>query len=177
VLTTNCSNNYGPFQFPEKLIPLIILNALSGKPLPIYGDGRQVRDWLYVDDHCGAIHAVLAKGRPGETYNIGGSAEQANIEVVKAICGILQDKKPTTTGKEYIKLLTHVTDRPGHDRRYAMNTQKITDELGWRPSETFDSGLCKTVSWYLDNGEWVSSVASGEYRNWVDKNYAERGEA
>ena len=177
VVTTNCSNNYGPFQFPEKLIPLMILNALSGKPLPVYGDGRQVRDWLYVGDHCDAIHAVLAKGKPGETYNIGGSAEQANIDVVQAICGILQELKPITTRNEYIKLLTHVTDRPGHDRRYAMNTRKISEELRWRPSETFATGLRKTVGWYLDNGDWVSSVASGEYRNWLDKNYADRGAA
>jgi dTDP-glucose 4,6-dehydratase len=177
VLTTNCSNNYGPFQFPEKLIPLIILNALSGKPLPIYGDGRQVRDWLYVGDHCAAIQTVLTKGRPGETYNIGGNAEQANIDVVRAICGILQESRPAATGSEYVKLMKHVTDRPGHDRRYAMNTQRITDELGWRPSETFETGLRKTVGWYLDNSEWVTSVASGEYGNWVDKNYAERGEA
>jgi len=177
VLTTNCSNNYGPFQFPEKLIPLMILNALSGKPLPVYGDGRQVRDWLYVGDHCDAIIAVLTHGRPGETYNIGGDAEQANIDVVHAICGILQELKPTTAGNEYIRLVTHVADRPGHDRRYAMNTQKISDEFGWRPSETFETGLRKTVRWYLENDGWVSSVASGEYLSWVDQNYAERGAA
>jgi len=177
VLTTNCSNNYGPFQFPEKLVPLMILNALSGKPLPVYGDGRQVRDWLYVGDHCEAIQVVLERGRPGETYNIGGSAEQANIDVVHGICDILQELKPVAAGNEYIKLLTHVTDRPGHDRRYAMNTQKIEDELGWRPTETFETGLRKTVLWYLENGEWTTSVASGEYRSWVDKNYAERGVA
>ena len=177
VLTTNCSNNYGPFQFPEKLIPLMILNALSGKPLPIYGDGLQVRDWLYVDDHCSAIQTVLAKGRAGETYNIGGSAERANIDVIGAICGILQELRPAAAGHEYRKLLTHVTDRPGHDRRYAMNTQKISDELGWMPSETFETGLRQTVGWYLENSDWVNSVASGEYRNWVDKNYSARGAA
>jgi len=177
VLTTNCSNNYGPFQFPEKLIPLVILNALSGKPLPVYGDGRQIRDWLYVGDHCAAIRTVLANGEPGETYNIGGSAERANIDVVHAICAILQELRPAAAGNQYLSQITHVADRPGHDRRYAMNARKIADELGWRPTETFDSGLRKTVAWYLDNSDWVKSVANGAYRNWIDKNYGARGAA
>lgn len=177
VLATNCSNNYGPFQFPEKLIPLVILNALSGKPLPVYGDGQQVRDWLYVEDHCIAIREVLAKGQPGNTYNVGGSAERTNIDVVKTICSILEEMRPSRSGKRYEELISHVTDRPGHDRRYAMDTRKIERELAWKPNQTFDSGLRKTVQWYLDNSEWTASVTSGEYRNWVDANYSARGAA
>jgi len=160
VLTTNCSNNYGPYQFPEKLIPLMILNALAGKSLPVYGDGQQVRDWLYVADHCAAIRTVLERGRPGETYNIGGGAERANIELVRSICAILDEIRPWATGKRYDTLIGHVEDRPGHDRRYAMDTRKIESELGWKPRETFESGLRKTVSWYLAHPEWTSSIDS-----------------
>jgi dTDP-glucose 4,6-dehydratase len=173
-ITTNCSNNYGPFQFPEKLIPLIILNALSGKPLPVYGDGMNVRDWLYVADHCTAIRLALIKGRPGETYNIGGNNERANIDVVRTICRILDEMKPAGTRKQYETLIKFVTDRPGHDRRYAIDASKSSAELGWRPVETFESGIRKTVRWYLDNPGWVQDVVSGEYRKWMEKNYGTR---
>ena len=171
VVTTNCSNNYGPYHFPEKLIPLVILNALNNKPLPIYGDGQQVRDWLYVGDHCSAIREVLAKGRLGETYNIGGWNEKANIDVVKTICQILDELKPRADGKTYAEQITFVKDRPGHDRRYAIDASKIKRELGWRPAETFDSGIKKTVQWYLDNPAWVEGVVSGSYRDWLQKQY------
>lgn len=169
VLTTNCSNNYGPYQFPEKLIPLIIHNALSGKPLPIYGDGLNVRDWLYVGDHCSAIRAVLAKGRVGETYNIGGCNEMANIDAVKTLCTLLDELKPAA--QPYVSLITYVKDRAGHDRRYAIDARKIESELKWRPSETFETGIRKTVQWYLENQNWVGHVVSGEYQNWVGKQY------
>jgi dTDP-glucose 4,6-dehydratase len=175
-LTTNCSNNYGPFQFPEKLIPLVIHNALSGKPLPIYGDGSNVRDWLFVRDHCKAIIEVLARGRVGETYNIGGGAEMTNIDLVRTLCGLLDVAKPRRGG-DYASLITYVADRPGHDRRYAIDATKISAELGWAPGESFRSGLEKTVRWYLDHQEWVQNVASGAYRNWMDRNYASRGAA
>lgn len=171
VLTTNCSNNYGPYHFPEKLIPLVILNALAGKPLPIYGDGMQVRDWLYVEDHCRAIMRVLEAGKLGETYNIGGWNEMANIDVVKIICGLLDGLKPRADGKRYEDQITFVTDRPGHDRRYAIDATKIERELGWKPRETFETGIRKTVKWYLDNHEWVEGVTSGAYRQWVDTQY------
>lgn len=174
VLTTNCSNNYGPYQFPEKLIPLVIHNALAGKPLPIYGDGMQVRDWLYVGDHCSAIRAVLAKGRLGETYNIGGWNEQANLDVVRSLCALLDRFKPRAAGGQYFDQITYVKDRPGHDRRYAIDARKIESELGWRPAETFQTGFEKTVRWYLDNAAWVENVASGAYRQWLDRNYATR---
>jgi dTDP-glucose 4,6-dehydratase len=170
-LTTNCSNNYGPLQFPEKLIPLMMLNALHGKPLPVYGDGLNVRDWLYVGDHCAAIAAVLAKGRPGETYNIGGMNEMANIEVVQTICDILDELRPAASRRE---LITYVKDRPGHDRRYAIDCRKLTAELGWKPQETFSSGIRKTIGWYLDNMSWVDAISSGAYREWIDRNYAGR---
>jgi len=170
-VTTNCSNNYGPYHFPEKLIPLVILNALNGKPLPIYGDGQQVRDWLYVGDHCSAIREVLAKGKLGETYNIGGWNEKANIDVVKTICGILDQLKPRADGKSYAEQITFVTDRPGHDRRYAIDASKLKRELDWRPAETFDTGIKKTVHWYLDNPLWVEGVVSGSYREWLQKQY------
>ena len=168
-LTTNCSNNYGPRQFPEKLIPLMIVNAIAGKPLPVYGDGKNVRDWLYVGDHCSAIRAVLARGRPGETYNVGGNAEMRNVDVVKAICAIVGEETP---GRDYETLIAYVKDRPGHDRRYAIDPRKIRDELGWEPSETFDSGLRRTIRWYLDNDEWLRSVASKDYQKWIDLQYA-----
>jgi dTDP-glucose 4,6-dehydratase len=174
-LTTNCSNNYGPFQFPEKLIPLVISNALEGKPLPVYGDGRQVRDWLYVGDHCEAIRVVLARGRPGEVYNIGGDSERRNIDVVHAICDALQEARPRAGG--YRGLVTHVADRPGHDRRYAIDAGKIRRELAWGPRETFESGLARTVRWYLDHAAWVAQVKSGEYRQWLEVNYAGRSAA
>ncbi|HRE15590.1 MAG TPA: GDP-mannose 4,6-dehydratase, partial [Rhodocyclaceae bacterium] len=174
VLTTNCSNNYGPYQFPEKLIPLVIHNALHGKPLPVYGDGLQVRDWLYVGDHCSAIRAVLEKGRIGETYNIGGCNEQANINVVRALCGLLDALRPRADGSNYAELITYVTDRPGHDRRYAINAGKIEEELGWRPSETFESGFAKTVHWYLEHRDWVDNVTSGAYRQWLDHHYGKQ---
>jgi dTDP-glucose 4,6-dehydratase len=173
VLTTNCSNNYGPYQFPEKLIPLMVLNALEGKPLPVYGDGSNVRDWLYVGDHCSAIRAVLARGRPGETYNIGGSAERRNLDVVKRVCAILDELRPRAEGR-HEDLITFVKDRPGHDWRYAMDTRKIEAELDWRAQESFESGLRKTVEWYLANAEWVASVRSGDYRKWIETNYAGR---
>jgi dTDP-glucose 4,6-dehydratase len=173
-LTTNCSNNYGPRHFPEKLIPLMILNALAGKPLPVYGDGKNVRDWLYVGDHCSAIREVLARGRPGETYNIGGSAEMSNLEVVGTVCRMLGELRP---GRDYAALVTFVPDRPGHDRRYAMDTARIRAELGWQPRESFETGLRKTVQWYLDNPGWVASVSSGEYQRWIDLNYGGRAAA
>lgn len=169
VITTNCSNNYGPLQFPEKLIPLMILNALNGKPLPIYGDGKNVRDWLYVGDHCSGIRAALAKGRLGETYNIGGNSEKTNLEVVHAVCAILDELHPA--GAPHNKLITYVKDRPGHDQRYAINAEKIRRELGWEPQERFEKGLRKTVEWYLSHHEWVDAVQSGEYRKWVDTQY------
>jgi len=172
VLTTNCSNNYGPYHFPEKLIPLIILNALNGKPLPIYGNGQQVRDWLYVGDHCSAIRAVLDSGKLGETYNIGGWNEKANIDVVKAICSILDELKPRSDGKPYIEQITYVKDRPGHDRRYAINASKVEHELGWHPAETFETGIRKTVQWYLDNSAWVDGIVNGSYRDWLKKQYS-----
>ncbi len=173
-ITTNCSNNYGPYQFPEKLIPLVILNALAGKPLPVYGDGSNVRDWLYVDDHCSAIRLALKKGRPGETYNIGGNNERANIDVVRSICRILDELRPAANKKPYESLITFVADRPGHDLRYAIDATKSTTELGWTPEETFESGIRKTVHWYLDNPHWVQGVVSGDYRKWMEKNYSER---
>jgi dTDP-glucose 4,6-dehydratase len=174
-VTTNCSNNYGPFQFPEKLVPLMISNALEGKPLPVYGDGRQVRDWLYVADHCEAIRVALERGRPGETYNIGGNAEKQNLEMVHALCDALQEIRPRTGG--YRSLITYVTDRPGHDRRYAIDARKIRAELGWSPRETFETGLAKTVRWYMDNAAWVADVKSGDYRKWLETNYAARSAA
>jgi dTDP-glucose 4,6-dehydratase len=174
-LTSNCSNNYGPYQFPEKLIPLMILNALNRKPLPIYGDGLNVRDWLYVEDHCEALRAVLAKGRPGEVYNIGGGAEKTNIEVVRTLCTILDELRLNAEISHYASLITFIKDRPGHDRRYAMDTRKIERELGWKPRENFEAGVRKTVQWYLDNMGWVESVTSGEYQKWLDTNYVNRG--
>jgi dTDP-glucose 4,6-dehydratase len=168
-LTTNCSNNYGPRQFPEKLIPLMIVNAMAGKPLPVYGDGLNVRDWLYVGDHCAAIRTVLERGRTGETYNIGGNAEMTNVEVVRTICSVLSEEKP---GRDYDSLVTFVKDRPGHDRRYAIDAGKIRRELGWEPAETFPSGLRRTVRWYLGNGDWLASVASKDYQKWIDLHYA-----
>ena len=174
VLTTNCSNNYGPYHFPEKLIPLCILNALAGKPLPIYGDGQQIRDWLYVTDHCSAIREVLARGQVGETYNVGGWNEKANLDVVKTLCAILDELQPRADGASYATQITFVTDRPGHDRRYAIDARKLERELGWKPAETFESGIRKTVQWYLDNGAWTANVSSGAYRQWLDRNYAAR---
>jgi dTDP-glucose 4,6-dehydratase len=171
-VTTNCSNNYGPFQFPEKLIPLTIANALAGKPLPVYGDGRQVRDWLYVADHCEAIRLALERGRPGETYNIGGNSEKRNLDVVHTLCDALQEMRPREGG--YRALIKFVTDRPGHDRRYAIDARKIRAELGWTPRETFETGLAKTVRWYLDHAQWVAQVKSGEYRQWLETNYSRR---
>jgi len=170
VLTTNCSNNYGPLHFPEKLIPLMIVNALAGKPLPVYGDGQQIRDWLYVGDHCSGIRAVLAGGRVGETYNIGGWNEMANIDIVHTVCALLDELRPDPAGP-YARLITHVTDRPGHDRRYAIDARKIERELGWRPAETFATGIRKTVAWYLANAGWVENVQSGAYREWVSRQY------
>jgi dTDP-glucose 4,6-dehydratase len=172
VLTTNCSNNYGPYQFPEKLIPLVIHNALVGKPLPIYGDGQQVRDWLYVMDHCRALCRVLEAGRLGETYNIGGWNEKANLDVVQTLCDILDELRPRGAGQSYRTQIMFVKDRPGHDRRYAIDASKIEQELGWKPAETFESGIRKTVQWYLDHESWVRNVTSGEYRRWVEKHYA-----
>ena len=171
VVTTNCSNNYGPYHFPEKLIPLVILNALNGKTLPVYGDGQQIRDWLFVGDHCSAIREVLSKGRLGETYNIGGWNEKTNLEVVNIICAILDELQPRADGKLYADQITFVKDRPGHDRRYAIDASKIERELGWRPAETFDTGIRKTVQWYLDNPDWVQGVVSGSYRDWLEKQY------
>ena len=176
VLTTNCSNNYGPYHFPEKLIPLVIHNALAGKPLPIYGNGQQIRDWLYVGDHCAAIRRVLEAGRVGEVYNIGGWNEKANIDVVKTLCRMLDVKKPRADGKSYLDQITFVEDRLGHDQRYAIDASKLADELGWKPVETFETGIEKTVNWYLENQDWVGNVTSGEYKNWVSTNYTERGE-
>jgi len=173
VLTSNCSNNYGPYHFPEKLIPLMIVNALAGKPLPIYGDGLNVRDWLYVRDHASAIRAVLAKGRVGETYNVGGWNEKTNREIVHTVCDLLDELKPSAAGS-YRRLITFVKDRPGHDRRYAIDARKIERELGWRPAETFETGIRKTVQWYLDHADWVAEVQSGGYRDWVETNYAAR---
>lgn len=170
VLTTNCSNNYGPYQFPEKLIPLVLLNALAGKPLPIYGDGSNVRDWLFVSDHCSAIRTVLENGSVGETYNIGGCNEKTNLEVVLSLCVILDDLRPKAVGS-YSDQITFVKDRPGHDRRYAIDARKIESKLGWRPAETFETGIRKTVQWYLDQPEWIAHVASGEYRHWVSRQY------
>ena len=174
VLTTNCSNNYGPYQFPEKLIPLVILNALEGKPLPVYGDGKNVRDWLFVEDHCSAIRTVLAKGKVGETYNVGGSSERQNIEVVTAICDILDELRPDTKLGSRRKLITYVKDRPGHDRRYAINAEKIAGELGWKPSQAFEGGIRSTVEWFLNHMDWVDDVRSGAYKQWIEQNYAER---
>jgi dTDP-glucose 4,6-dehydratase len=171
-VTTNCSNNYGPYQFPEKLIPLMIANALEGKALPVYGDGRQVRDWLYVADHCEAIRVALARGRPGETYNIGGDSEKRNLEVVHALCDALDGARPRPGGHR--ALISFVADRPGHDRRYAIDATRIRTELGWSPRETFETGLARTVRWYLDNAQWVAQVKSGEYRQWLETNYAKR---
>jgi dTDP-glucose 4,6-dehydratase len=171
VLTTNCSNNYGPYHFPEKLIPLCILNALEGKSLPIYGDGQQVRDWLYVKDHCSAIRVVLDKGQLGETYNVGGWNEKPNLEVVRTLCAILDELKPRADGRSYASQITYVTDRPGHDRRYAIDARKLEKELGWKPAETFETGIRKTVQWYLDNPGWVANVKSGAYKDWLTKQY------
>ncbi|HEX6705395.1 MAG TPA: dTDP-glucose 4,6-dehydratase [Albitalea sp.] len=176
VLTTNCSNNYGPYHFPEKLIPLMIVNALAGKPLPVYGDGQQVRDWLYVKDHCSAIREVLAHGQPGETYNVGGWNEKPNIEIVRTICALLDEMHPDAAGS-HSRLITFVADRPGHDRRYAIDARKLERELGWKPAETFETGIRKTVRWYLDNADWVAHVQSGAYREWVATNYSERATA
>ncbi|MFP5397314.1 MAG: dTDP-glucose 4,6-dehydratase [Gammaproteobacteria bacterium] len=173
VVTTNCSNNYGPYQFPEKLIPLMIVNALAGQPLPVYGDGMQVRDWLYVGDHCSGIRAVLERGRIGETYNIGGWNEKPNRDIVATICALLDELRPDPAGP-HARLVTHVSDRPGHDRRYAIDARKIERELGWRPAETFDSGIRKTLRWYLDHPQWVAEVRSGAYRDWLATNYARR---
>ena len=167
-LTTNCSNNYGPRQFPEKLVPLMIANALAGKPLPVYGDGQQVRDWLYVSDHCSAIRAVLERGRPGETYNVGGNAEMKNLDVVHELCAALARERP---GRDYASLVTFVKDRPGHDRRYAIDARKIERELGWRPAETFATGLARTVRWYLDNGAWLEAIQTREYQSWISLHY------
>jgi dTDP-glucose 4,6-dehydratase len=172
VLTTNCSNNYGPYHFPEKLIPLVILNALAGKPLPIYGDGQQIRDWLYVKDHCSAIRRVLEAGKLGETYNVGGCNEKPNLDVVYTICSILDGLRPKADGTSYTSQITYVKDRPGHDRRYAIDATKIQRELGWKPAETFETGIHKTVHWYLDNQEWVDRVLSGFYRDWMQKQYS-----
>jgi dTDP-glucose 4,6-dehydratase len=174
VLTTNCSNNYGPFQFPEKLIPLMILNALESKPLPVYGDGMNVRDWLFVEDHCSAIRAVLEKGRIGETYNIGGNSERANIDVVRTICNLVDEMRPRAVGSSRHDLITYVKDRPGHDRRYAINASKLERELGWKPAAEFENGLRRTVRWYLDNSAWIEGVRTGAYLEWISKNYTER---
>jgi dTDP-glucose 4,6-dehydratase len=170
-LTTNCSNNYGPYQFPEKLIPLVLLNARAGKPLPVYGDGQNVRDWVFVADHCEAVRTVLAKGRVGETYNIGGGSEKRNIEVVETICAILDQSCPGDPTVPHRKLITFVKDRPGHDRRYAIDARKIERDLGWKPRESFETGMRKTVEWYLQNEEWVKEVASGAYRKWIATQY------
>ncbi|MDD5320609.1 MAG: dTDP-glucose 4,6-dehydratase [Methylococcales bacterium] len=173
VVTTNCSNNYGAYQFPEKLIPLVIANAMAGKPLPIYGDGQNVRDWLYVTDHCAAIRTVLAQGRPGETYNVGGWNEKTNLDVVNTLCEILDELSPSSLGS-YKRLITYVKDRPGHDKRYAIDARKLEQELGWKPAETFETGIHKTVAWYLDNQPWVDNVLSGAYREWETLNYGLR---
>ena len=173
VVTTNCSNNYGPYHFPEKLIPLVILNARAGKPLPIYGDGQQIRDWLFVKDHCSAIRRVLEAGKLGETYNVGGWNEKANLDVVNTICALLDELSPRADGKSYTEQITFVTDRPGHDRRYAIDARKWERELGWKPAETFETGIRKTVQWYLDNNDWTNNVTSGAYREWTDKQYGQ----
>jgi dTDP-glucose 4,6-dehydratase len=177
VLTTNCSNNYGPFHFPEKLIPLIIVNAQAGKALPVYGDGQQIRDWLYVKDHCSAIRRVLEAGVPGETYNVGGWNEKPNLEIVHTVCALLDELRPRADSKPYSEQITFVTDRPGHDRRYAIDASKIERELGWKPAETFESGIRKTVQWYLANPEWVANVQSGGYRDWVSRQYGDSEQA
>ncbi len=171
-LTTNCSNNYGPYQFPEKLIPLTILHALQGKPIPVYGDGKNVRDWLYVEDHCEAIRTVIEKGRVGETYNIGGNNEKQNLEIVRTICRILDELRPGDPTVPHERLLTYVQDRPGHDRRYAIDARKLESELGWRPKETFETGIRKTIGWYLANEAWIRDVTSGSYRQWMAKQYS-----
>ena len=176
VVTTNCSDNYGPYHFPEKLIPLMIVNALAGKPLPVYGDGQQIRDWLYVADHCSALRSVLVAGQPGETYNIGGDSEKRNIDVVKAICALLDELRPRADGRSYREQITFVRDRPGHDRRYAIDTRKVEQDLGWTAAETFDTGIRKTVHWYLENPDWVRRVQSGAYREWMNMHYAERAQ-
>jgi dTDP-glucose 4,6-dehydratase len=173
VLTTNCTNNYGPYQFPEKLIPLIIINALNWKSLPVYGDGLNIRDWLYVGDHCSAIRTVLSRGILGETYNVGGMNEMTNIGIIRLICNLLDELSPSSNGK-YEELITYVQDRPGHDRRYAMDINKISSELGWRPAETFETGIRKTVDWYLNNPDWIEEVTSGNYKEWISINYQER---
>lgn len=173
VVTTNCSNNFGPFQFPEKLIPLVIVNALAGRALPVYGDGQQLRDWLYVSDHCRAVRDVLARGRVGETYNVGGGSDRSNLEVVRAVCALLDEMRPNPAGP-YGRLISHVPDRPGHDRRYAIDARKIVSELGWGALETFESGMRKTIRWYLENPGWVANVQSGAYRDWLAANYANR---
>jgi len=173
-LVTNCSNNYGPYQFPEKLIPLMINNALQGKPLPVYGDGQQIRDWLFVLDHCSAISDVLANGRVGETYNVGGGNQRSNLEVVHTLCALLDELRPDSAFAPHIQLLTYVQDRPGHDRRYAIDARKLESELNWHAAESFETGLRKTVQWYLDNAAWVDSVTSGAYKHWIDQNYAGR---
>ncbi|MYN15045.1 dTDP-glucose 4,6-dehydratase [Pusillimonas sp. TS35] len=174
VLTTNCSNNYGPYHFPEKLIPLMIVNALAGKPLPVYGDGQQIRDWLYVKDHCSAIRRVLEAGAVGAVYNVGGWNEKPNLDIVHTVCALLNELQPRTDGKSYAEQITFVTDRPGHDLRYAIDARKLERELGWKPAETFDTGIRKTVQWYLDNQDWVAQVQSGAYRDWVEQNYSQR---
>ena len=175
VLTTNCSNNYGPYHFPEKLIPLMIVNALAGKPLPVYGDGMQIRDWLYVKDHCSAIRRVLEAGAVGETYNVGGWNEKPNIDIVNTVCALLDELRPRADGQSYRSQITYVKDRPGHDRRYAIDARKIERELGWKPAETFDTGIRKTVQWYLDHPDWVAQVQSGAYRDWVAQQYEGEG--
>jgi dTDP-glucose 4,6-dehydratase len=177
VLTTNCSNNYGPFHFPEKLIPLTIVNALAGKPLPVYGDGMQVRDWLFVKDHCSAIRRVLEAGRLGETYNVGGWNEKPNIDIVHIVCALLDELRPRTDGQPYATQIAYVKDRPGHDRRYAIDARKIEQELGWKPAETFETGIRKTVQWYLDHPDWVAHVQSGAYREWVSQQYSSEAAA
>jgi dTDP-glucose 4,6-dehydratase len=176
-LTTNCSNNYGPFQFPEKLIPLIIHNALNGKKLPVYGDGKNIRDWMYVEDHCSAIRCVLHNGRPGETYNIGGRSERCNIDVINTICAVLDELRPGSPHKPHSKLINFVPDRPGHDRRYAIDSSRIERELGWQPQVSFEAGIRNTVAWYLDHQDWVAAVTSGSYRDWIETQYAKRGGA
>ena len=176
VVTTNCSNNYGPYHFPEKLIPLMILNALGGKALPVYGDGLNVRDWLYVTDHCSAIRLALAEGRPGETYNVGGRNERTNLDVVHIVCSLLDELNPRVDGKSYSTQISFVKDRPGHDQRYAIDATKLENELGWKAAENFDSGIRKTVQWYLANPEWVRSVTSGEYRTWLEQQYGRAAE-
>lgn len=175
-LTTNCSNNYGPYHFPEKLIPLVIHNALAGKPLPVYGNGLQVRDWLYVEDHCAAIRRVLEAGKVGEVYNVGGWNEKTNIDIVRTLCRMLDAKQPRADGQPYANLITYVADRPGHDIRYAIDATKIATELGWKPAETFETGIEKTVNWYLEHQDWVNNITSGDYRNWIQTHYSERGE-